>query len=341
MTYCAIVPPYLLQTLQQYEDADLADCATRALELDAQHRAHRSTSPLQAESAATSPHRSIYDAGHAETLPGSLVREEGAAATDDGAVNHAYDHLGAAWKFYYEVYERDSLNGHGLPLVATVHYGQRYDNAFWNGEQMVFGDGDGTVFTSFTGPVDITAHELTHGVTQYTAKLAAKDQAGALNESISDVFGVLTKQHALGQTADEADWIVGEGLFAPGINGKGLRSLAAPGTAYDDPKIGKDPQPATMDDYVETSEDNGGVHTNSGIPNHAFYLAATELGGHAWERAGLAWYQVLTAGAIPHDSDFATFAQATIDRAHQLGGNVGNAVRSAWEQVKVLPGRAS
>ncbi|CAM5676724.1 hypothetical protein SFUMM280S_07534 [Streptomyces fumanus] len=156
---------------------------------------------------------------------------------------------------------------------------------------MVFGDGDGEIFLDFTIPVDVIGHELVHGVTQYTANLTYFGQPGALNESVSDVFGSLIKQYTLGQSADQADWLIGAGLLAPRVTGVALRSLKAPGTAYDDDVLGKDPQPATMDDYVRTGRDNGGVHINSGIPNHAFYLAATALGGNAWERAGQIWYR--------------------------------------------------
>lgn len=196
-----------------------------------------------------------------------------------------------------------------------MHYGQDYDNAFWNGHQMVFGDGDGEIFGDFTACVDVIGHELTHGVTQFTAGLQYQDQPGALNESVSDVFGSLVKQHSLGQDAAHADWLIGAGLLAPGIQGVALRSMKAPGTAYDDPRLGKDPQPAHMRDYVDTTDDNGGVHINSGIPNHAFYLLATALGGQAWDRAGRIWYDALTGGRLAADADFTAFARATVAAA--------------------------
>jgi Zn-dependent metalloprotease len=138
---------------------------------------------------------------------------------------------------------------------------------------MVYGDGDGDLFKRFTIAIDVIGHELTHGVTQYSAGLVYQDQTGALNESISDVFGSLVKQYRLKQTADQADWLIGAGLLADGVNGKALRSMAAPGTAYDDPILGKDPQPAHMKDFVNTQSDHGGVHINSGIPNHAFFYS--------------------------------------------------------------------
>ncbi|MBO0889404.1 MAG: M4 family metallopeptidase [Acidothermales bacterium] len=337
MAYCTIVPPYLLDSLTRSDDAELAGCARRTLELDDVHRQARAAAGVR-QAAATdgAEKRSVYDAQHGTTLPGQLVRSEGQAPTGDDDVNRSYDHLGDTWTFYSEVYDRDSVDGNGLALRASVHYDQNYDNAFWNGDQMVFGDGDGTLFKSFTVPLDVTAHELTHGVTQYSANLEYKGQSGALNESVSDVFGSLVKQYVGQQTADQADWLIGTDLFAAGVQGKALRSMAAPGTAYDDPRLGKDPQPATMDGYVDTTDDNGGVHTNSGIPNHAFYLAATAIGGNAWEKAGLVWYRTLTSGSLPASADFATFANATVSAAGAVGQDVADAVRKAWTGVKVL-----
>jgi Zn-dependent metalloprotease len=225
-----------------------------------------------------------------------------------------------------------------MPMISTVHYGESYDNAFWSGSQMVYGDGDGTLFNAFTGPLEVTGHELTHGVTQHSAALDYSGQSGALNESVSDVFGSLVKQYHLNQTADQADWLIGEGLLAPGVQGRALRDMKAPGTAYDDPQLGKDPQPADMAHYVQTDRDSGGVHINSGIPNHAFYLTAAALGGNAWERAGRIWYETLTGGTLTPCVDFAAFAAATISAATKLYGASGDefgAVRAAWTEVGV------
>jgi Zn-dependent metalloprotease len=184
----------------------------------------------------------------------------------------------------------------------------------------------------------VTGHELTHGVTQYSGGLDYKGQSGALNESLSDVFGSLVKQYHLGQTAEQADWLIGQGMFTDAVNGVALRSMKAPGTAYDDPALGKDPQPAQMADYVETDSDNGGVHINSGIPNHAFYLAATTLGGHAWEKAGRVWYDTLTSKKLPSGADFVTFASMTYATAGTLFGvnsTESDAVHEAWATVGV------
>jgi Zn-dependent metalloprotease len=302
-------------------------------------RTRRTRRPGTAGASGAGPTRAIYDGHSAADLPGTPVRAEGQATASDPAVNEAYDGLGATYTFYAEVCGRDSIDGQGLPLNATVHYGRHYDNAFWNSEQMVFGDGDGQVFGRFTSSVSVIGHELTHGVTQYSGGLDYQGQAGALNESISDVFGALVEQYLRKQTADQASWLIGAGLFLPSVRGTAIRSMKAPGTAYDDPRLGKDPQPATMSGYVRTDRDNGGVHVNSGIPNHAFYLVAAALGGAAWERAGRIWYHTLTDGNLSSGVDFAGFAKATIDTATALygaGSPETTAVRTGWRAVQVV-----
>ncbi|UIX34683.1 M4 family metallopeptidase [Streptomyces sp. GQFP] len=342
--FCTIIPPHVLDKVAQADDPVLAGPARRTLERDAYQRTHRRlTTVLGAPAVAAAPLadekplRSIYDAEHRQDLPGTLVRSEGSEPGQDATVNRAYAGLGATFDLFLKVYGRNSINGEGLPLDATVHFDEDYGNAFWNGEQMVFGDGDGEIFLDFTLPIDVIGHELTHGVTQYTANLTYFGQPGALNESMSDVFGSLIKQYSLGQTADQADWLIGAGLLAPRVTGEALRSMRAPGTAYDDDVLGKDPQPATMDDYVRTGRDNGGVHINSGIPNHAFYLAATALGGNAWEKAGQIWYDVLTGGELYAQASFADFARLTVAAARDRfdDGDELQAVLKAWEQVGV------
>jgi hypothetical protein len=335
-----IVPPYLLRHLVASGDTHLAEHARRTLVHDSVLRARPvHAGPRRAVAAAAVPHRTIHDAHHRTTLPGDVVLHEGDGPVADAAVDQAYDGLGATWHLYDEVFGRDSVDGNGLPLVATVHYDQHYDNAFWNGSQMVFGDGDGTVFLGFTCSLDVIGHELTHGVTESTAGLAYSGQPGALNESVSDVFGTLVRQHSLGQTADQADWLIGADVLAPGVTGVGLRSMKAPGTAYDDPRLGKDPQPADMAGYVETTDDSGGVHINSGIPNRAFYLVADAIGGNAWEAPGQIWYDALTGSSIRPDCDFATFASLTVEAATArfgAGSVQAAAVAGAWRTVSVL-----
>lgn len=271
------------------------------------------------------------------------MRAEGQDATGDESVDEAYDGLGATWELYHQGFSRNSLDDAGMELIATVHYGQDFQNAFWDGEQMIFGDGDGVYFQSFTNAVDVIGHELTHGVVQYTAGLIYLAQPGALHESIADCFGAMVKQRLRGQSAEEADWLIGEGLFTDRVQGVALRSMKAPGTAYDDPVLGKDPQPASMADYADLphdeENDNGGVHVNSGIPNRAFYLAATGIGGSSWEGAGPLWYDALTSSGLPKDADFATFAAATLEAATARHGGESTqraAVAEAWRAVGVL-----
>jgi Zn-dependent metalloprotease len=340
---CTIVPPHLLErVVERTDDPRTRARAIRTLGLDAASRTEREVLPVRrsGNGRLDEPKRLVKDAGHREELPGRTVRAEGGPPTGDTAADEAYDWLGVTFRFFEEAYDHNSIDNDGMEMVSTVHYGIDYDNAFWNGEQMVYGDGDGRLFLSFTGPLDVTAHELVHGITQYTADLAYYGQSGALNESVSDVMASLVKQFHLGQTAEEADWLIGEGLFGPDVAGVALRSLKEPGTAYDDPELGRDPQPGHMDDYVRTHRDNGGVHINSGIPNRAFYLLAAELGGHAWERAGRIWYETLNSGLLYPDTDFAGFATATVKLAGTLygaGGVEQQAVRAAWNGVGIAP----
>lgn len=334
-----IVPPYLLERLSDHPNPQVARVAQRTLTVDGAIRSSRALRAPEREAAPDAkPRRTIADAQGTMSLPGITARNEGDDATGDEAVDQAYDGLGLTWAMLFEAFQRDSLDGSGMPLLATVHYGERYDNAFWNGERMVFGDGDGEVFGPFTAAVDVIGHELGHGLIQSTVDLVYQGQSGALNESVADVIGSLTKQHARAQSADEADWLIGEGIFTDQVQGVALRSMKAPGTAYDDDVLGKDPQPATMAGYVETSSDNGGVHINSGIPNHAFYLAATAIGGVAWEGAGQVWLDVLVQGRVGPDADFASFAAATIAAAEERFGadsSERSAIADAWAQVGV------
>jgi Zn-dependent metalloprotease len=351
---CFIAPPDLLAYVIERGETSERDAALRAIAASAALRAKRQlvgsfmrtldvdVAQFALVPATATSQRSVYDVEHGGrlTLPGKLVRSEGDPPSDDVAVNEAYDGAGATFEFYRDVYERNSIDGRGLDLISSVHYGNRYDNAFWDGAQMVYGDGGGQLFNegAFTRALDVIAHELTHGVTQYTAGLEYSKQSGALNESFSDVFGVLVKQYAAKQTADEDEekWLIGAGSLVSKW-GRALRSMKAPGTAWQG-----DQQPSTMDDYVDLpddndpSNDNGGVHINSGIPNHAFYLAATALGGHAWEKAGRVWYVALTDKLEP-TSQFEDAATATVEVARELfGEEVERAVTAAWTGVKVL-----
>jgi Zn-dependent metalloprotease len=341
-----ILPPHVLREIAKRGNAAQRTAALDTLALDSTMRSERLTFQLFAGApgvavvgAPANAHRSIYTAGNSQALPGTLVRAEGQPASTDQSVNEAYDGLGHTFDFYLDAYQRNSIDDHGLPLIATVHFDRQYNNAFWNGHQMVFGDGDGVIFNRFTSSLDVIGHELTHGVTGSEVNLRYLRQSGALNESVSDVFGALVKQYVLKQTASEADWLIGAGLLASFPN-QALRSMKAPGTAYDNNLMGKDPQPANMSHYVQTSADNGGVHTNSGIPNHAFYLVAAALGGNAWEKAGKIWYDTIRDKSLKSTASFATFAGRTVANAgHRYGTNSAErkAVEDAWRAVGVKP----
>jgi len=336
----------MFEAMVKSGDVHLRDAALRSMAIDSSMRSERVSRHATMSAAritggaATSPHkqRLIYTCNHGTTLPGMLVRSEGQPASSDVAVNEAYDGLGATFDLYWDIFKRNSIDNAGMNLLGSVHYGNKYNNAFWDGVQMAFGDGDGVYFNRFTIAIDVMGHELTHGVTAHQANLSYHDQPGALNESVSDVFGSLVKQyaHAPRQTAVQADWLIGAGLFTAKVKGVALRSMKAPGTAYDDQMLGKDPQPAHMSAYVNTTSDNGGVHINSGIPNKAFYLLAAALGGYAWEKAGAIWYATICDARLSANAQFVDFANLTALNAVQLFGAVEQqAVINAWQQVGI------
>jgi len=345
-----IIPHYMLEKLVENGSPEVKKAALKAIHKANLLRTNRSMildgytnvkAMVKAGAENYTPEltRRVYDAKNSESLPGELVRKEGAPPSTDIAVNEAYDAGGATYNFFKEEYGRESIDNQGMIIDQTVHYDEDYSNAFWNGEQMIYGDGDGKIFARFTIDIDVIGHELTHGVTQFEAALRYWFQSGALNESFSDVFGSLIKQRQLNQEAKDADWLIGEKILI-GDN-YALRSMKAPGTAYvDHPILGTDPQPATMDDYkkLQPWEDNGGVHINSGIPNHAFYLVAMELGGFAWKKAGLIWYRTL-CDKLKNDANFRKAALATIKVAQEEFGMKSievEAVKKAWKAVKVL-----
>ena len=335
-----ILPPGILRRVAERGDDELRAAALKTLALDhkfriaraesAARRGGRAARPVTFARVGGRPNRTVYDARHAEEqTPHRAVRTEGQPPTGDAAVNQAYDGLGSTYDYYWTSFERDSVDGSGLPLLGVVHYGLRYDNAFWDGAgHMFFGDGDGRLLAQTTAGIDVIGHELTHGVTQSEANLVYSGQSGALNESISDVFGIQVKQMALGQSVQTSDWLIGADIVGPEL-APALRSMKAPGTAnpYDD-------QPADMDGYV----DGGDVHTNSGIPNRAFYLAATALGGDSWDAAGPIWYAALCDPQLHADACFSEFAHLTAIQAERRYGATSpqvEAVVNAWETVKV------
>jgi len=346
---CYIMPPHVLEHMAEYAASPEHREAARVALLqlyqthDRRETARVNTllgAPVKATTAAApTVKRVVYSCEGTQSPHVKLMRNEGDAPSDDTDTNEAYDFAGATWDFYWQVMKRDSVDGAGLTLNSNVHLDASIKNAYWDGTQMFYCDPTPGVFNRFTIAVDVVAHELTHGVTQNTAALVYRSQSGALNESISDVFGSMVKQWKNAQTSAQADWLIGEGLFVqiPGRNRAALRSMKAPGTAYDDPDLGTDPQPAHMKNYQVMPEtrdgDWGGVHINSGIPNKAFYLTAIALGGNSWDRAGPIWYEVLT-NRLESNAQFADMKTATVQAAKDLyDAATAKLVADAWAQV--------
>ncbi len=328
-----IIPPYMLETLAKNNPTNPDYLATikRANELRAAGQFASRSAVRTSEGGA----REVYDAGAEEIHPGKLMRKEGQGPTGNSDVDNAYDYTGDVRKYYKEVHGRDSIDGKGMKLSSTVNYGDNFENAFWDGQQMTYGrPGPQSPFKTFIQRM-ITGHEMTHGVTEFEANVTYRGQPGALNESNSDVFGALVEQRALGQTADKANWLVGEGIWKDGVNGRALRDMRNPGTAYNDAQIGKDPQPAHMKDFVRTTRDNGGVHINSGIPNKAFADFAVAVGGNAWEAPGKIWFEARAAAGS--DPSFAQFAYQTIEAAKRISPNDVPKLEKAWSDVGVTP----
>lgn len=343
-----IVPPYMIEAMTRCGDPAVRSRAVGSLACAAAIHAVRDLSQkMPSMMAVPSPtgrrHRLVYDAKKKDRLPGRLVRSEGQKPRKDVAVNEAYDHSGSTFDFFHELFGRNSLDDAGMSLISSVHVGEvddrgRYvpmDNAYWDGSQMAYGDGDGVVFTRFTRSLDVVGHELTHGVQAFTSNLVYRGQSGALNEHFSDVFGVLVRQWKEGVSVEKANWLVGADVLMPAATRRAIRDMEHPGTAFvDDPVLGTDPQPAHMDAIYTGAADRGGVHINSGIPNRAFVLAAQAIGGKSWETAGRIWYDAMLQ--LSRSSDFKECARITAQVASdRFGAAERKAVAAAWKKVGV------
>jgi bacillolysin len=221
------------------------------------------------------------------------------------------------YDYYLNQLGRNSYDNAGHTLLSGVHYGSKYNNAFWDGTQMSYGDGDGTTFINFAGGLDVIAHELTHAVTEKTSNLTYSNQSGALNESWSD---------AMASVIEGKNWLIGEDIYTPNIAGDSLRSMA-------DPTLNGNPD--NMSNYVNTTSDNGGVHTNSGIPNKAFYNFATAIGSRTI--AGKVWYTA-DRDYMTSTTNFSGARAATLQAVAALYGSTSSyytALQSAWTNVGV------
>jgi Zn-dependent metalloprotease len=342
-TICYFVPPHVEAALA--ENDDVPSVGQTQLDISGAARQRRADAVTQAEApeaevappATGTSRREVYDSETTTNQRVKLVRPEGSPETKDAEVINAYDSAGVVRTFFKQVLNRDSIDNRSLDLVLNVHFGKAFNNAFWDGDEMTFGDGDGVIFSGFARSLDVVAHELAHGVTQFASGLIYKDESGALNEHFSDVFGTAITQWFNEESPEDADWLIGDEIMGPDLYGEALRSMSNPGTAYDNPILGEDPQPAHYADRFTGSGDNGGVHINSGIPNRVFYLVATELGDTLV--AARIWYHALHF--LKPSSTFAQAASQVAESARILvkAGAVDKGatqiVRGAWRTVGV------
>jgi Zn-dependent metalloprotease len=333
-----IIPPHMFDEIAKKGDPAQKELALKHMMLSEKIRGRREAfGEFFVSQPAGVKCLKLYDVKNGQELPGEALEDPG--SSNDPSIKEAYEGAEATYAMYTDVFGRNSIDDKGMCIISSVHYEENYDNAFWDGRQMVYGDGDGKLFNRFTISIDVIGHELTHGVTENEAGLVYSGQPGALNESMSDVFGSLVKQKKLNQTADQADWLIGEGLLTSKVKGKALRSMKEPGTAYNDPVLGKDPQPGHMKDFkkLPLSNDSGGVHINSGIPNRAFCVTALEIGGYAWEKAGKIWYIALNNLLRPR-SNFQDAANKTYQAAGAkfgAGSKEQQAVKKGWSTVGI------
>ena len=341
MCHCTIIPKDVLDKLskdtslsqasrQNFKSTIKIDGAFRTMRAQALTLSGARTGTMAAlPMTATAPSILVYDCKHSQNLPGAPV--PGAATSADPSVHNAQGMAQKVAEFYKAAFGRNSVDNGGMTILSSVHFGHLYNNAFWNGGQMVYGDGDGDIFVDFTKGNDVICHELTHGVTQHTLRLNYTNQAGGLNEGLSDIFGSMFRQWLAGQDYAAADWLIGHDIMGPGAVAKGyscLRDMADPAA-----KHCLAPQPTNMSQYHSGMD----PHYSSGIPNLAFHEAAKRVGGKSWETVGKVWYGAMMAGASPN-MKMASFAKRTrkvAKASYGLGSTVAAAVDAAWHLVGV------
>lgn len=336
--HCLFIPPHVLDHLAKDKRKDVRQNTRLTVQQSNLSRKNRSAKRITMDMFAPAAPagegaRTVYDCEKTWTQRVREARTETQGETGEKSVDTVFEFAGLVRSFYRDL-DRNSYDDAGSGIIMNVHFGSKYNNAFWDGDELTFGDGDGVIFNDFTQSLDVVAHEFAHGVTQFTADLEYQSQSGALNESFSDVFGSAITQHAKGQDAGSADWLIGDEIMGPDLYGECLRSMKAPGTAYDNTILGKDPQPDHMNNYYAGTDDNQGVHINSGIPNKAFYLVATTIGT---QKAALIWYHALKnlwATADFNDAvDVIAESARILTRDEQVPLGSTQAVRSAFKAV--------
>ncbi len=255
--------------------------------------------------------------------------------------------------YYQNIHNRNGIDGSGGPRISTggstaviqsrVHYSSNYNNAFWNGSYMTYGDGNGTTFSPLV-TLDIAGHEMTHGVTERTADLTYARESGALNESMSDIFGAMVESFARGGVINSDTWKIGEQAYTPNTPGDALRSMSDPPSAGDPDHYSERLYPGSC--TPSQSNDQCGVHTNSGISNKAFFLAVAggthpqsgvTVAGIAANDAARIFYRGLTV-YMTAGTTFAGARTATLNAASDLFGTASTQYRTitnAWCAVGV------
>jgi Zn-dependent metalloprotease len=318
----AAVRRSLLDAAQISEE--IRDLRSQAARLTSATTAHTSTFI----DLASSPLVTVYDCRHTEVLPGAPLADPD--NSPDLTAQRAFVETTSVAKFYKEVFDRNSIDDHGMTMMSSIHYGSKFNNAMWTGTQMLYGDGDGNIFTDFTNGNDVIGHELTHGVTQQSLQLKYTDEAGGLNESLSDCFGSMFRQWESNQDVDSADWLIGHDILGPTAKARGftcLRDMANPAAAHC-----VAPQP-TQYSQIKPGMD---PHDTSGPPNLAFYTACKTFGGRSWETIGQVWYLSLTAFGPTPDMRMKTFADRTRQVAltkYSANPAVAAAVDQGWKHV--------
>jgi Zn-dependent metalloprotease len=286
----------------------------------------------------TAQNRAVYSANNGTSLPGTLKRGETGAATGDSHVDMNHAHLGTTYQCYFQNFARDSFNNAGAQLKSTVHYDRNYVNAYWNGSQMVYGDGDGVQSDPLGKSLDVTVHELTHAVTSSESDLVYSNEPGALNEGMSDIFSAYCEAWTKNWVTDAAVYMIGDDVWTPATPGDALRYMSNPTRDGSS----KDYYPERYTGF----SDNGGVHWNSGIANLAFYLLSeggthprgkttTVATGIGIQKAGKIFYEA-NANCMTSSSNFAAAKTCTEQKAEQFyGAAEKDAVTKAWAAVGV------
>ncbi len=345
----AFIPPYVENQLLKYYEIESKnsfistkfDSQQSSINYLAEIRTSRTAKVVSYERSnqpKTSPIE-IWDYSKGPSLALSNQRSWPFNLFSEDNAKKCYDNMKIIDQFSRNVFSQYPVDNESKLMRSYIHVPFAYNNAFWARERqsVFFGDVDPDIFNPFINNLDVTAHEFGHAVTNFTSDLNYQGQSGALNEAISDIIAIQVK-HFVNKTmanSPDANWLIGDGLIKNDTENRALRSLKDPGSAYNNIRLGKDPQCKHMSGYINTTNDNGGVHLNSGIPNHVFYLAATGIGGYAWEKTGLIWHNTLLQA--DKNDDFSTFASRTLDITNQLqyGDGIYQIVAKAWTDVGV------